>query len=84
MIRNLKAARVRVHVAPFEADHQIVRMFNKGKIKSVYSQDYGYFFYGIPIIKSFKRNYNITVIDIDEVYHKKVSAPGLSEYIMSQ
>jgi predicted Fe-Mo cluster-binding NifX family protein len=50
MINNLKAAGVKVMVAPYEADHQIVRLFREKKIKSVYSKDCGFFFYGVPYI----------------------------------
>ena len=53
---------------PFEADHQIVHEYREGRIKSVWSNDYGFLPYGVPLITEISENgRECKVIDIKSV-----------------
>ena len=77
IIRNLKAAKmtdvkIDVQVAPYEANHQIVKLFREEKIKSVYAKDCGYFFYGVPYISIIRPKYPTVMIVDRKILEERI------------
>jgi 5'-3' exonuclease len=49
----LHALGIKIIEAPYEADHQITKMKNEGFIQCVFSTDYDYVDYAVPLVKTF-------------------------------
>lgn len=62
----LYSLKIRIIEAPYEADHQIAKMYNEGYIKCVFSNDYDHVDYAVPLVKTFRLNGEGLVVDFNK------------------
>ena len=64
---NLEDIGVKVLIAPYEADSQIVKMYNEKIIDCVISEDYEFVHFGVPMVLPQFHEGRCTAIDLGRV-----------------
>lgn len=77
----LYALNIRIIEAPYDADHQITKMYDEGFIQCVYSTDYDYVDYAVPLVKTFRPDGTGLVIDFNKTDLDRVDSEILRRWV---
>ena len=72
---------MRVFVAPYEGDSQIVKMYQEGVIDCVISKDYEFVYFGVPMVLPHIEGDTCTAIDFGRVRTDKLEDGLLAKWV---
>ena len=72
---------MRVFVAPYEGDSQIVKMYQEGVIDCVVSKDYEFVYFGVPMVLPQLEEEHCYAIDYARVKPEEIGDPLLVRWV---
>ena len=72
---------MRVFVAPYEGDSQIVKMYQEGIIDCVISKDYEFVYFGVPMVLPYLEGDHCYAIDFSKVKTEELEDKLLARWV---